>query len=569
MIIAYLKWVDSQGVEQIFELKADEMVVGRKSDATIILADPSVSRHHAKLLRGQQGYSVVDLENTHGTYVNGKRIKQQQLQHGDRIRLGRDQIELRYFVGVDHSADAEIRSEEDDLETSFANLASILPSESSRQSDLEKISSILDFQYQCGKMFSGEKPFEHILKSALEISGAERGYILLKQDERFEYVIGMDRHGQRLLQSDFRASRSVVRQAASKGNPIYMADGIAAEFAGQESILALNLRSLACIPLRWLLPESGTPEVRGVLYLDSTKSMHALSRLDEKILNKLALEASNVFEKLEMIRTFEKRKSLEFDLALAQNELRAAEELRRAEIQVLLSETAASMGRFAAALSHELNSPVGALKTILQTCNTLAEKKASLPIERVKEPEAMEAKLRQTAIECVERLHEIIQRMQRFTNLDRNEILPIDLNSLLQDVVEILKSGTREEVTFQLHFQPLPLVLVRPQQMSAVFSNLIHNAIEGLCGAGCVSLTTCEINSQVEVVVEDNGKGMSADDLKGVFDPAFKVKGGRVSTGNWSLFSSRQIVREHGGEIDIHSSLGKGTTVRVTLPTRQ
>ena len=68
------------------------------------------------------------------------------------------------------------------------------------------------------------------------------------------------------------------------------------------------------------------------------------------------------------------------------------------------------------------------------------------------------------------------------------------------------------------------------------------------------------------VTIQDNGKGLSSDELEGIFDPAFKVKSGRVATGNWSLFSSRRIVREHGGEIELESTSTKGTCVRVTLP---
>jgi signal transduction histidine kinase len=464
-------------------------------------------------------------------------------------------------MGEDHAQ--KVSSPQADLEKSLHDLTSVLPFQTSTQSHLEKISSILDFQYQCERMFSGEKAFGHILESALRISGAERGYILLKQGEKFEFVIGMDQDGQRLLPSDFRTSRSVVRQVSSEGNPIYMADGIAQDLAGQPSIMALNLRSLACLPLRWLSPESDISEVRGVLYLDSTKRMHALSQLDERILHKLAFEASNVFEKLEMIKTFEKRKSLELDLALAQNELRAAEELRKAEIQVLLSETAATMGRFAAALSHELNSPLGALGSTLQTYTALAERKADLAVQKAEEREAIEGQLRRTAIECVERLNQIVRRMQRLTNLDRNEIVSVDLTSLLKDVVEMSQSGPAEAAAIEFRFQPVPPVPVRPQQMSAVFSNLIQNAIDG---GGHVWVSTNQLDSQVEILVEDDGKGISAGELAGIFDPAFRVKGGRISTGNWSLFSSRQIVREHGGDIEIRSSPGKGTRVRVVLP---
>jgi phosphoserine phosphatase RsbU/P len=318
MATCYLKWTSPQGGEEVCPLTADEVLIGRKSDADIVLANPYVSRHHAKLVKQESGYSLIDLKSTHGTYVNGQRVEEYQLHPGDRIYLGQDRMELLYFTEDVETARMAVGQEIEDLEKSFINLKSILPSGPSEYSDLEKISSILDFQYQWGKTFSPEKTFDQILLSALKISGAERGFILLKQEEGFEYVVGMDGQGRRLSQSEFQTSRSVVRQVATDGKPVFMEEGIAGEFAQQESILAMHLRAIACVPLRWMSSHSEAAAVQGILYLDSTKTMHALSGLDEKILNKLALEAGNVFEKLEMIKSFEERKSFEGELALAQ-----------------------------------------------------------------------------------------------------------------------------------------------------------------------------------------------------------------------------------------------------------
>jgi adenylate cyclase len=265
MTTAYLEWTNPQGGEQIYVLSADEVLVGRKSDADIILASPGVSCHHARFIKSKEGYCIIDLPNTSGTYVNGRQIQQQELQQGDRIWLGRDRIELRYFTRPDDSAAPLVISETDELRKSMASLASVLPSKSLRHSDLEKIASLLDFQYQSRKAFSAETTFEQILRAALKISGAERGYILLKRQDRFEYVSGLSKRGERLLQSDFRTSQSVARQVARDGKAVYMGEGIATAFAQQKSILELRLRSLACVPLRWLSPESVTPAVNGVL----------------------------------------------------------------------------------------------------------------------------------------------------------------------------------------------------------------------------------------------------------------------------------------------------------------
>ena len=171
--------------------------------------------------------------------------------------------------------------------------------------------------------------------------------------------------------------------------------------------------------------------------------MRAISGLDEKILKKLALEAGNVFEKIELLKTLEERKSLKLELDLVQNELLAADALRRAESQVLLSEYAGSIGPFAAALSHELNSPLGALKNALQTSRRLAERKQTASADKLAELEAIDVELSRTALEAVERLNQMVLRMQRVTNLDRDEALPTDINALLNDVTELLKAATQ------------------------------------------------------------------------------------------------------------------------------
>ena len=572
MATPYLKWVDSTGEEQTCPLDKDEIVVGRKADADVVFSDPFVSRQHARLLRSEAGYTLIDLSRG-GTFVNGERIQEQELKPGDRVYLGRPSAEFHYLSDTEAGASTLRSSESFDQNRSLVDLAFKLPPQMAESSALEKISRILDFQYQFGKTFSAERTFEDLLASALEISGAERGYILLKQEEKFEYVVGRDGAGRSLPESEFQASETAALEAANLGQPKFMTERISDEYAQQESIVALGLRSLACMPLEWLLPDSPTPEVRGILYLDSTKSMHALTGLDQKILSRLAAEASHVFEKLEMIKTFQERRNLELELALKQEtqkrleqELQTAEQLRRAESRVLLSEHAASMGRFAAALSHELNQPIGILGSALQTFGSIAEKRKTLPVEEHPRLEQTEAELRAGALESTSRLSEIVKRMQRFTNLARTEIIPVDLNALLQDVVDLFQSEIGATASIEVEFQTLPNLSLRPQQMSAVFSNLLHNAAGGIEGEGRVSVTTQQRNAQVEITIQDNGRGLSEEEVAQIFDPAFRVKDRRVSTGNWSLFSSRNLIRENGGDIVIESTPGQGTQVRVTLP---
>ncbi|HYP14331.1 MAG TPA: ATP-binding protein, partial [Bryobacteraceae bacterium] len=103
-------------------------------------------------------------------------------------------------------------------------------------------------------------------------------------------------------------------------------------------------------------------------------------------------------------------------------------------------------------------------------------------------------------------------------------------------------------------------------QLSAVFSNLLGNAVEATNGQGRVRIKTREEDRDVVISIEDNGRGLEPEMLKTIFDPGFQVARGRVASGNWSMFSSRQIVQEHGGDIQIASKLGEGTCISVRLP---
>ena len=258
-------------------------------------------------------------------------------------------------------------------------------------------------------------------------------------------------------------------------------------------------------------------------------------------------------------------------VALAVANMRSYEEIAalKARLQaenLSLQETAALMGRFAAALSHELNSPLGALKSAVQSGQVLAQQKVTLPPEKRDQLEKIESQLRRTVADSVERLHQVVLRMQRFTNLDRTQVLAVDMNSLLQDVADLLESQTNGRVRLELDLKPLPRIVVRPQQMSSVFLSLLQNALEESNESERVVLASRRTDSEVQVIVQDDGKGMSSEEVTRLFDPAFKVKAGRISTGNWSLFSSRQIIQEHGGQIEIQSAVGKGTLVRVALP---
>jgi signal transduction histidine kinase len=248
--------------------------------------------------------------------------------------------------------------------------------------------------------------------------------------------------------------------------------------------------------------------------------------------------------------------------------LQAAENLRQSETRNLLAENAASVGRLAAALSHELNSPIGALVSGVDTLLLLASRQATSTGPDQQRLVVLQNELRHSIRESTDRLKQIVARMQRFTNLDKAEVQSANLNEILNDVTALLEPTYSGSTKIELDLHPLPELVCRPQQLSAVFSNLLGNAIEATKNDGHVRVCTRHVDNAVKVDIHDNGRGLDPEQVESIFDPGFRVTEGRVATGNWSMFSSRQIVREHGGDIGILSRPGEGTQIEVTLPVQ-
>lgn len=238
------------------------------------------------------------------------------------------------------------------------------------------------------------------------------------------------------------------------------------------------------------------------------------------------------------------------------------EELQRAQARLVISENALSLGRLAAALSHEMNSPLGALGSAVDTLASLVEERRPLAPERFAE---IVTGVSRTSRQSFERLRETVERMKHFSNLDRAETRVVNLNELWESTVALLESELAGKAEVKLDLRPLPPVRCRPQQLSAVFSNLLRNAAAAIETAGTIEITSDRRGAEVVLEVRDDGKGIPAERLSRLFDPGFRVQSGRVAA-SWGLFVARSIISDHGGLLEISSAVGRGTTAKIVLP---
>ncbi|MCX6628162.1 MAG: HAMP domain-containing sensor histidine kinase [Candidatus Solibacter sp.] len=245
--------------------------------------------------------------------------------------------------------------------------------------------------------------------------------------------------------------------------------------------------------------------------------------------------------------------------------LRTSGELREFQSKEMRAESSGTMIRMTAALAHELSSPIGALSSGIETLLSVCGKQAQAAGPGQERLLGVLSDLRGSLQDSLERLRKMVNRIQRLTNLDEAVLQEANLNELVAEAVGLMKPHSPEGTRFDLHLQPVPNVTCQPQRLISVLCSLLANSFQALSGSGRIAVSTTMRDSRLELKIEDNGRGIPAERLAHIFDPRFQVADGRVLTGNWSLFTSRQCMIEHGGDIRIQSTEGKGTTVCLTL----
>ena len=245
--------------------------------------------------------------------------------------------------------------------------------------------------------------------------------------------------------------------------------------------------------------------------------------------------------------------------------LRTSAELRDFQTNAMRAESSDTMVRMTAALAHELSSPIGALSSGIETLLSVCGKQAQAAGPGQQRLLGVLADLRGSLQDSLDRLRKMVNRIQRLTNLDEAAQQEANLNELVTEAVALMKPHSPEGTCFQIDLQPVPNVTCKPQRLISVLCSLLANSFQALSANPRIAVSTALRDSRLELKIEDNGCGIPAARLAHIFDPRFQVADGRVSTGNWSLFTSRQYMIEHGGDMRIQSTEGKGTTVCLTL----
>jgi len=227
--------------------------------------------------------------------------------------------------------------------------------------------------------------------------------------------------------------------------------------------------------------------------------------------------------------------------------------LKEAEEQLIKSERLAAIGQVAAMVGHDLRNPL----TSIKGATYYLKKKLGLKMDE----KAME--MLELIEKDIEHSNEIITDLMEYSKEIRLELTETTPKSIVRDalsLVEVLENVQVLDLT-----QSEPKIKVDVAKMKRVFGNLIKNAIDAMPIGGKLAITSRESNANMEITFADTGIGMTKEIMEKIWTPFFTTKAKGMGLG---LAICKRIVEAHGGNISVESTVGKGTTFTVAVPTK-
>jgi signal transduction histidine kinase len=262
---------------------------------------------------------------------------------------------------------------------------------------------------------------------------------------------------------------------------------------------------------------------------------------------------------------------------LEQRVQQQVETLEERQRQLYQAEKLASVGQLAAGVAHEINNPIGFIHSNLKTFGDYLDKFARLR-DRLDEARRAWADLdldfvltdgRELVADSMagsDRIARIVKDLRGFSNIDRPQEEMVDVNDSLRSACAVVAGQKPAGVTLTVDLQPVPPLLCLPGLLNQVFLNLLINALQAVGSQGAIRVSSSAEEGRIVICIADDGTGIEAEALPHVFEPFFTTRDVGQGTG-LGLTVARDVVQVHGGSIELDSTVGRGTTVRINLPT--
>ncbi|MBS3734059.1 MAG: GAF domain-containing protein [Phycisphaerae bacterium] len=511
-----------------FELRDGENIIGRRG-RSVALSDGTVSRRHARLNPAGRQWILTDLGSANGTYLNGVRLRKDTAVHrGDQIRCG---ATLLVFLGGPAGPQATVELDEDGRLVDSATVAQIpsnedsviIPTPEAGEKAIDNLRILYELIAEVGSIFNVDVLLRQTLDKIFEFVTADRGYILLIDDDG-----GLDLRVSRLAgedsSRDIPISRTMVNEVVRREVGVLSSNAMTDKrFSSHKSVQDYGIRSAICVPIK------GRRGVLGIIHVDCSVSEHTYTTEQLRLLTAVGYQTGLAIEN---VRLYE---------------------------SALQSERLAAIGETVAYLSHHI-------KNILQAMGAGAD--------------VVQAGLDQNNIEKVRKAWPIVQRnlnringqilnMLAFSRDREPQLERINVNHIITECIDLVTPRADDrDVALLTDLSDQPPVPLDEAGLNQALLNLITNALDAVEDepAGAVTVSSRYEPAAREVVIQviDNGSGIASEQLENIFTPFVSSKG-QGGTG-LGLAVAKKVVEEHGGTIEVASVEGEGTTFTLNLP---
>ncbi|MEN6558800.1 MAG: ATP-binding protein, partial [Thermoguttaceae bacterium] len=510
-----------------------------------------VSRHHAEIRRVEHEYTISDLNSSNGTFVNGQRIRQHDLQSGDQLQLGST---LMLYTGpAEESREDLARIVRIGQPTEGSHIVhSVSQAESSQIFDfgqsssphsswLARARSNLQVMYRTALAVSHTLEIDQLLQRIMELIfewvEADRGCILL-MDAATKTLKPKVWRTRKDVKTDQRItiSQTILDYVVSRNEGVLTSDARQDDrWNPTGSIVQLGVREAICVPMQ------GRYDVVGVIYIDTSTPAQQL------------IERSGATKFTE--------DHLKLMIAIGHQAALAVEDTRYYSAMVQ-AERLAAIGQTIATLSHHI-------KNILQGIRG-----GSYLIDMgLKEHDEEVTRKGWAIVERNQnRISSLVLDMLTFSKEREPNLALADLNDVVADVVELTRARAAEmsvDVVWQPG-QPMPKLVFDSEGIHRAVLNITTNAVDAVADRptpGRVEISTQYAESErlARIIVVDNGPGIPPDQMEHLFSPFVSSKKSR-GTG-LGLPVSQKILQEHGGRILVESDPDHGCRFLLELPT--
>ncbi len=547
-----------QGFDQGERLEISSKVVriGRDSNNDLKLHDSEVSRFHAELQPEGDGFKVVDLGSSNGTFLNGDRITSATVSSGDRVQLGKTHLVIKNHGTGDASDHSGVVQFDDNTDVESLICESVAPQfnggvmpvrsslvaagvDGLAKSDADSLRSHLQLMYQTtvavSQTLNIDELLERVLTLVFEWVDAERACVLLLDQQTGELSPRLRKDREEVPKSErLVISKRILDYVIDKGEGVVSTNASRDErWESSESIVDNKVNEAICVPL------AGRYGVVGVIYIDTAVPDQGA------VLGQHVRVFTN--EHLRML------------VAIGHQTALAVEDTYyyRAMLQ---SEKLAAMGQTVTNIAHHI-------KNILQGIRG-----GGFVVEGGLQTEDFEAIAEGWDVvkRNQDRISGLVMDMLSYSKDRQPFVESVSLSDIAKEVVEMLGSRAAETgVSLEIE-TPLDMddVLIDAVGIHRALWNVITNGLDACTDADDrivrVSLDQCEANQFIRV--EDRGVGIELERIDKIFAPFVSDKGGR-GTG-LGLAVSRKILREHGGDLTVSSVIGEGSTFELSVPMK-